>query len=132
MADRSEVETVCRRLTDLRRQIADLGRSGSVPPGLLQALLDETEDPLFIVDDEARIVMVNVETARLLGMPPRELERSTSWDLTHASYQADFDVLWKEFQRAGKQSGQYGLRHMNGSLVEVAYCAERNVLPGRS
>ena len=49
----------------------------------------------------------------------------------HVSVQGDFDVLWKEFLRAGRPRGQYAVRHRDGSIVEVAYCSQTNVLPDR-
>ena len=45
--------------------------------------------------------------------------------------QVSFDVLWKEFLRAGRQRGNYTVRNRSGDPVEVAYCAEAHVLPGR-
>ena len=127
-----QVDVASRTLEQLRRHIADLTRVGNVSPALLQALVDECPEPVLVIDGEARIRLVNGLTSRLLGMSTRELQTLTSWDLTHVTYQPDFDVLWKEFQRAGRQRGVFGLRHLDGSLVEVGYAAEAHVLPGRS
>jgi PAS domain S-box-containing protein len=127
-----QLDVASRTLEQLRRQIADLTRVGKVSPGLLQALVDECPEPVIIIDDDAHILLVNGLTARLVGMSTRQLQTLTSWDLTHTTYQSDFDILWKEFQRAGRQRGVFGLRHLDGSLVEVAYAAEAHVLPGRS
>jgi PAS domain S-box-containing protein len=119
-------------LQELRRQLTDLAHSGDVTPGLLQAAADECAEAVLITDEKARIVMVNGPAAHLLGISTRELQTLTLWDITHATHQADFDVLWKEFLRAGRQRGHYGMRHISGSVVEVAYCAETNVLAARA
>jgi PAS domain-containing protein len=123
-----EIELACRALQQLRRQLADEAPTGTATPELLQASIDEASDPVLVVDQTARIVMVNGPVARLLATSTRALKTLTIWDITHSSYQADFDVLWREFLRAGRQLGRYGLRHANGSVVEVAYCAEARTL----
>jgi PAS domain S-box-containing protein len=115
-------------LHDLRRQLTNLARIGDPTPGLLQAIADDCPEAVLVTDRKARIVMVNGPAARLLGTSTRELQTLSLWDITHTTYQGDFDVLWKEFLRAGRQRGHYGLRHGSGSVVEVAYCAEANVL----
>lgn len=123
----------CQALQEIRRQlvhIAGLG-GGAVTAGLLQAAIDDCADAVVVTTDEAEIVMVNGAAARLLGISTRALQRLTVWDITHASFQSDFDILWKEFLRAGRQRGEYAVRHADGSLVEVAYCAEVNVIPER-
>jgi PAS domain S-box-containing protein len=95
---------------------------------LLQGAADDCPDAVLVADDKARIVMVNGRAARLLGTSTRELLKLTLWDITHVSHQGDFDVLWKAFQRAGRQRGQSGMRHTSGSVVEVDYCGETNVV----
>lgn len=110
--------------------LAGLG-GGAVTAGLLQAAIDDCADAVVVTTPRAEIVMVNGVAARLLGISTRELQTLTVWDITHTSFQSDFDVLWKEFLRAGKQRGEYAVRHADGSIVEVAYCSEVNVIPDR-
>jgi PAS domain S-box-containing protein len=98
-------------------------------PGLLLAAADNCPDAVIITNDQAEIRMVNGAAARLTGLTTRELQTLTIWDITHAASEVDFDVLWKEFLRSGRQRGQYALLHKDGSAVHVAYCAEANVLP---
>lgn len=128
------LELACQSLQDIRTQLVNLARlgGGSVTPGLLQAAVDDCADAVLVTDREAQIVMVNGAAARLLGMTTRDLQKLTVWDVTHSTFQSDFDILWKEFLRAGRQRGEYALRHREGSVVEVAYCAEVNVLPDRN
>ena len=64
----------------------------------------------LVSDDTAEIRMVNGAAARLTGLSTRELQTLTVWDITHTTSQMDFDVLWKEFLRAGRQRGSYALR----------------------
>jgi len=86
---------------------------------------------VLVTDREAQIVMVNGVAARLLGTSTRELQRLTVWDLTHPDSQGEFDVLWREFLRAGRQRGVFAMRKHDGSAVEVAYCWQTDVLPNR-
>jgi PAS domain S-box-containing protein len=128
----NDTQRACETLRELQRQLANLARLGQLTTGLLQAAVDDCAEAVLVTDDQARIVMVNGPAARLLGISTRELQKLTIWDITHATHQAEFEVLWKEFRRAGRQRGHYGVRHMSGSVVEVTYCAEANVLPGRA
>ena len=126
-------DSACDALQQLRRQLTQLASlgGGAVTPGLLQAAIDDCADAVVITNQRAEILMVNGVAARLVGISTRELQKLTLWDITDASFQADFDILWREFLRAGKQRGQYAVRHADGSVVEVAYCSEVHVIPGR-
>jgi PAS domain S-box-containing protein len=117
----------------MRRQLVNLARlgGGAITAGLLQAAVDDCADAVLVTDHEAQIVMVNGAAARLVGLSTRDLQKLTVWDITHLTFQSDFDILWKEFLRAGRQRGEYAVRHKDGSLVPVAYCSEVNVLPDR-
>ena len=127
-------DLACEALQEIRRQLSNLARLGGgvVTPGLLQAAIDDCPDAVIVTDPRAQIVMVNGPAARLVGISTRELQQLTVWDITETTFQADFDILWKEFLRAGRQRGQYALRHAQGSVVEVAYCAEVNILGDRN
>lgn len=111
--------------------LARLG-GGDVTPGLLQAAADDCPEAVIVSSREARIVMVNGAAARLLGMSTREMHQLSLWDITPPTFQTDFDVLWREFLRAGRQRGTYGIRRKDGVSVEVVYCADANVLPDRN
>jgi PAS domain S-box-containing protein len=123
----------CDALQQIRRQLTQLSSlgGGAVTPGLLQAAIDDCVDAVVVTNPRAQIVMVNGAAATLVGISTRELQKLTVWDITETSFQADFDVLWREFLRAGKQRGQYALRHADGSIVDVAYCSEVNVIAER-
>jgi PAS domain S-box-containing protein len=126
-----DIDAACQALQELKRDLKDISRmgGGELTPGLLLAAADNCPDAIIITNDEAEIRMVNGAAARLTGISTRELQSLTIWDLTHAASQVDFDILWKEFLRSGRQRGHYAVRHKDGSAVEVAYCAEANVLP---
>ncbi|HUE89486.1 MAG TPA: PAS domain-containing protein [Vicinamibacterales bacterium] len=122
-----DIEAACRSLAALKDQLKRLiSRPGGGEPGLglLSALSDDCPDAVIACTPQAEIRVVNGAAARLTGYSTRELQALTVWDLTHASSQAHFDVLWREFLRAGRQRGAYTLRRRDGSPVEVAYCAE--------
>jgi PAS domain S-box-containing protein len=126
-------ELACRALTEIGTQLTNVARygGGEITPGLLQAAVDDCVEAVFVTDREAQIIMVNGAAARLLGTSTRELQRLTIWDITHVSFQTDFDVLWKQFLRSGRQRGQYAVRRKEGDIVEVAYCSQTNIIPER-
>jgi PAS domain S-box-containing protein len=127
------IELACRALTDIGTQLTNVARygGGEITSGLLQAAVDDCPEAVFVTDREAQIVMVNGVAARLLGTSTRQLQRLTFWDITHVSLQNNFDVLWKQFLRSGRQRGQYAVRHEDGGMVEVAYCSQTHVIPER-
>ena len=124
-------DLACQSLEDLRRRLKDIVRHGGGEPsvGLLTAAADDCPDAVLVCDNAADIQIVNGAAARLMGLSTRTLQSLTFWDITHPSSQADFEVLWREFLRAGRQRGIYTIRHVDGSAVDVAYCAATNVLP---
>jgi PAS domain S-box-containing protein len=126
-----EMELACQALQELKRELTQIARigGGQTSEGLLLAAADNCPDAVLVTNDQAQIRMVNGAAARLVGLSTRELQSLSVWDITHAGWQGDFDVLWKEFLRSGRQRGHYALRHKDGSAVEVAYCLEANVLP---
>jgi PAS domain S-box-containing protein len=132
-ASPQDIEQACHALQDLKHQLVQIARMGGGVPssGLLMAAADNCADAVIIANDQAEIVMVNGAAARLTGCSTRELQTLTVWDITHAASQVDFDVLWREFLRAGRQRGGFVLMHRSGAAIEVAYCAEANVLPSR-
>ena len=129
----SDIELACQALEEIKRQLKSIARVGGGSPttGLLLAAVDDCAEAVIVSNDTAEIRMVNGAAARLTGLSTRELQTLTVWDITHTASQMDFDVLWKEFLRAGRQRGSYALRTRDGAAVEVAYCSEANVLPGQ-
>lgn len=129
----SDIDLACRALEELKRQLKNIANVGGGGPttGLLLAAVDDCAEAVIVSNNAAEIRMVNGAAARLTGYSTRELQRLTIWDITHTTSQVDFDVLWKEFLRAGRQRGIYALRTRDGAPVEVAYCSESNVLPGQ-
>jgi PAS domain S-box-containing protein len=133
-ASAKDLASVCQALQELKRQLQDITgvtSGGNTGHGVLLAAVDACPDGVLVTSNEAQIVMVNGAAARLTGLSTRELQSITLWDITHPSSQVDFEVLWKEFRRAGRQRGIYSIRHRDGSAVVVAYCAEVDVLPLR-
>jgi PAS domain S-box-containing protein len=125
------IEQACHSLEELRQRLKDIIRQGGgeVTPALLTAAADDCPDAVLVCSNTAQIRVVNGASARLTGLSTRVLQTVTIWDITHSTSQGDFDVLWREFLRAGRQRGVYTLRYHDGSPVEVAYCAAVNVIP---
>lgn len=128
-----DVEIACRALSEIKRQMASIARVGGGEPtsGLLLAAVDDCAEAVIVCDGAAEIRMANGQAARMLGLTIRELKSLTVWDITYTTAQVDFEALWREFLRAGRQRGQYTLRTRDGLPVEVAYCAEAHLLPGQ-
>ena len=129
----SDVDLACQALQEIKRQLKSIASVGGGEPtaGLLDAAVDDCVEAVVVSDDAAEIRMVNGAAARLTGLSTRELQSLTVWDITDPTSQVSFDVLWKEFLRAGRQRGNYTIRDRSGHAVEVAYCAEAHVIPGR-
>ena len=125
------IQQACDSLEAFRRQLKDLLRQGGgeVSPALLTAAADDCPDAVIGCTDAAEIRTVNGAAARLTGMATRTLQTMTLWDITDSTSQGDFEVLWREFLRAGRQRGAYAIRHHDGSKVEVAYCSAAHVIP---
>jgi PAS domain S-box-containing protein len=129
MAAPTDVDLACEGLQAIKKQLKKLVGDGQATSSQLTAAADDCADAVIITTNAAEIRMVNGAAARLTGISTRELQTQTLWDVTHATSQADFDVLWKEFLRSSRQRGGFSLRHRDGEPVAVAYCAEANVLP---
>jgi len=129
----NDVELACQTLQAIKRQLQAITRMGGGEPStdLLVGAVDDCADAVIVTDDAAEIHIVNSAAARMTGLSTRELQALTVWDLTASPSQVNFDMLWKEFLRAGRQRGTYSIRNRAGAAVEVAYCAEAHVLPGR-
>jgi PAS domain S-box-containing protein len=121
-----DIDAVCQSLADLRNRLARILRSSGGEPtvDVLSTLADDCPDAVIVCTTQAEIRVVNRAAARLTGYSVRELQTLTVWDLTPNASQTDFDVLWREFLRAGRQRGKYPIRRRNGSAIEAAYCAE--------
>ena len=85
---------------------------------------------LMIADDTARYVAVSGATHQLTGYEARELSEMSVWDLTLLPSTVDTQGLWNDFIAAGRQEGEYVLRHRDGRAVSARYVALANVAPG--
>jgi PAS domain S-box-containing protein len=130
MPSAGDIEAACQSLQQLKQQLKNIVRSGGGEPNLalLSAAADDSPDAVVVCNNHAEIRMVNGVAARMTGFTTRELQTLTIWDITHSESQVDFDVLWREFLRAGRQRGIYTLRRKNGDPVHLAYCSEIRVL----
>jgi PAS domain S-box-containing protein len=125
-----DIDAVCKSLRELQQQLKRIVRvgGGELNLALLSAAADDCPDAVIISNERAEIRVVNGAAARLTGFSTRELQKLTIWDLTHVSSQGDFDVLWREFLRAGRQRGVYTMRTRRGDALHLAYCAESGVI----
>jgi PAS domain S-box-containing protein len=130
-ASPKDIELACHSLQEIKQRLHRIAGVGGGAPSqaLLVAAADDCADPALVTNDAADIVIANGPAARLLGLSTRELQKLSVWDITHPVSQLDFDVLWREFLRAGRQRGIFSLQHRDGHAVQVAYCNEAHVLP---
>lgn len=120
-----DINKACESLARLKELLNRLRSGGGEPTHeFLSALSDDCPDAVIVCTTGAEIRVVNGVAARLTGYSTRELQTLTVWDITHSSSQARFDVLWREFLRAGRQRGVYTVRRHDGRRIDVAYCAE--------
>jgi PAS domain S-box-containing protein len=122
----ADIDMACESLTRLKQAVESSAASWTMGGSLtrLTPHADAVDDGVIFCNDAADILMVNAAAARLTGYSATELQALTVWDITHGASQPDFDVLWREFLRAGRQLGVYTLRTREGEPLDVAYCSE--------
>lgn len=87
-------------------------------------------DGILLADDEAVYIDANPAVCTLLGCPREQIIGRTVWDFTPGPNRTEGLGLWKDFIRAGSQSGEYRLLRPDGSSVETEYHAQAHILPG--
>jgi PAS domain S-box-containing protein len=113
----------------MRRLRATLGLAGD-PLGELNAYIRRLDVPVLVANDAARYMAANDAASALTGYPVDELLTLSVNDLTPVPYGVDFEALWMDFVRTGRQEGEYEIRRRDGSIVRVTYVAHANVAPG--
>ena len=88
-------------------------------------------NPMALFDDERRYVEVNPAASRLHGRPSQEIVGRRFEEFSDESESEAEVAGWDRFLLAGFDSGERRLRRADGSLVEVHYCRQANVLPHR-
>jgi PAS domain S-box-containing protein len=125
-----ELETVNHRL----KTLLDLGRQAEWAleknRHRLQAIVDNVQEAILLVDDHGRYVDANPAACKMLGYRRADLLGRTVWDATPRPQRESGKDLWFALMGAGQQGGEYPLRRPDGTLVEVEYLAVTNIEPG--
>ena len=93
-------------------------------------LFQHAQNAILLADDESRYVDANPAACQLTGFTREELLQKNVWDLTPAPGLERGRQLWREFIRAGQQTGEYPLRCKDGELRIVDFRAVANIMPG--
>ncbi len=94
------------------------------------AVFDHATEGIFLADDDAHYLRVNPAGEGLTGYSVEELRALTVFDLTPEADREQGLAMWREFIRKGTLSGDYALTRKDGTVVEVAFEAVANIMPG--
>jgi PAS domain S-box-containing protein len=97
---------------------------------LYRALLETTLDGILIVDNEGRCVEVNESLCRLLKAPRDRLIGAHFSEFIPPGLQESPRADFGELIAAGSFTGEFSMRALDGSLVELEWSSRANVLPG--
>lgn len=138
---REQLRTVQAELDDVRARLTALEGENQVlkhtPCAInvvhesrLGAIFEHALDAILIAADDGRYLDANPAACALLGYPRDEMLRLTVIDLTPEPQRFLFPQAWKDFLDLGAMSGEYTVRHRNGTPIPVEFRAVANVLPG--
>jgi PAS domain S-box-containing protein len=96
----------------------------------LQALFDNAQEAILLLDDQAHYVDANPAACVMTGYSHAELLDRTLRDLMVGSGRGRFVEGWRLFLANDLRSGEFSLLHKNGSIVETEYRAAANIVPG--
>ncbi len=96
----------------------------------LRRVFDESLVPMFMLDNERRIVDGNRATRLLLRADLAELKSLRAEALTPPHMAGNLVDAWATMWRNGQIAGAYDLLLPDGAVLEVVYSLLANVLPG--
>ncbi len=97
---------------------------------VLLAYLADVPVAILVANNRARYVDANQHAVRLTGYSRAELVGMALMDLTPNPNRQLGHRLWRAFLKRGRMSGRYAVRRKNGAVLNAAYVAIANVLPG--
>jgi diguanylate cyclase (GGDEF)-like protein/PAS domain S-box-containing protein len=96
----------------------------------LQALFNNAQDSILLMNDEGRYLEANPAACELLGYSRDEILTKSVQDITAAEQHDSVDSLLQEFVQTGRQSGEYILNSKDNKRSVVEYRAVANIVPG--
>jgi PAS domain S-box-containing protein len=96
----------------------------------LQALFDNTQDAILLVNDQGRYLDANPAACALLGHTRDQLCTMTMFDLAPPEEGEKYRTLLRQLLVTGRQIGEARGRGSDGANVEVEFRAVANIEPG--
>ena len=96
----------------------------------LQALFDNTQDAILLVNDQGRYLDANPAACALLGQTREALCSMTLFDMAPPEDRENYSLLLRRLLATGRQSGEVRRQGPDGSTVEVEFRAVANIEPG--
>ena len=124
MARTTDIETAVQRLRE------KLVRTSSRTAHTLSKIVRDIHAPVLVTDDAGRFITATAAAYTLLGYTRDELLAKSIADITAPHSIGAHERLWNSFTRIGRQSGRYDLRRKDGAVIDVAYDAFWDVVPG--
>ncbi len=87
--------------------------------------------PMLLTDDDRRNWEASIGASKLLGVPRENIIGRSIDDFAQPSFKPLLPERWKKFLQQEQQQGTFPLLGHDGSLHEVEYIANGNVLPVR-
>ena len=97
---------------------------------VLRQLLGASTIATLCWHDSGVFAFTNAAASSLTGYSTAELRRLSVWQLTPGAQERETEVLWRAFIERGDQSGEYQVLKKDGRIVNTAYAACINFLPG--
>ncbi|MDR5656391.1 ATP-binding protein [Halodesulfurarchaeum sp. HSR-GB] len=94
-----------------------------------KAAFEEAGDAITIADDQARILDVNKEAARLYGLDRKQLMGRSMKDFLPDDF--DFEAEWGEIQAAKMKRDEMQIASADGGVNPVEYTAKTDFVPGQ-
>jgi PAS domain S-box-containing protein len=119
-------EGIIRDVTARKRMEGALRKSRA----RLQAIFDNAQDAILVMDDEMRFLNTNQAACKLLGYEREELLSRAIKDITFPADVRHVAHLWRQYLKTGALSGEFVLRRKNDSAIITEYRAVAHIEPG--
>ena len=93
------------------------------------AAFEEAADGMTIIDNDARILTLNTEAARIYGHDKQQLLGRSLREFLPDEF--DFKAEWEEFQTTAVKRDEVEILRPDGGTVPTEYCAKADFIPGQ-
>ena len=98
---------------------------------LFRAIVYHPASPILIADNDGSYREASAGAGKLLGIPREKLIGKQIDDFALPSFKPQVSQLWRAFLDHDEQNGTLPLVAVDGTAVDVAFIAKRNILPVR-